>query len=272
MTNKNHELQKNAVVVIAYKETPSSSEISSFKQCLKILSQHHIILVFPSKLDISRYEDIAAKCNVTLLLAPFPDNNFKSVRTYSRLLLTTEFYERFLEYGYILIYQLDAWVFRDELEYWSQIGYDYIGAPFFVGHGLSRPDSPFLPYAGNGGFSLRCVASFINLLKKKVPYQHAISHSKDEKISEHPKDVFLNISVMSLFMDIPINEDLFFAEYGPQLDSNFKVAPPTKALAFSFEIQPSVLFAMNNFKLPFGCHAYKVYDWDFWKDKISLTD
>ncbi len=272
MTKKNYKLPKNAVVIIAYKNTPSSNEISSFEQCLKILPQHPIHLVFPSKLDISSYEDIAAKHNVTLLLTPFPDNNFESVRTYSRLLLTTDFYERFSQYEYILIYQLDAWVFRDELTYWSQAGYDFIGAPFFVGHGLSTPDSPFLPYTGNGGFSLRNVTSFINLLKKKVPYQHAISHSGEESFSTHPKTVFLDISVMSMFMDIPINEDIFFAEYGPQLDPNFKVAPPTIALAFSFEIQPRVLFSMNNFKLPFGCHAYKTYDWDFWKDKILLKD
>lgn len=30
-----------------------------------------------------------------------------------------------------MIYQLDAWVFNDELSSWCSLGYDYIGAPFF---------------------------------------------------------------------------------------------------------------------------------------------
>ncbi len=264
------ELQKNAVVIIAYSDTPSLSDISSFEQCLKILWQHPLHLIFPSKLDISKYQELAAKHNVALLLTPFADDNFTSIRTYSRLLLTTDFYEPFLEYNYILIYQLDAWVFRDELEYWAQAGYDYIGAPFFLGHGLSTEKSPLLPYAGNGGFSLRNVRAFVNFLKKKVPYQHEISSTATDSSSQQQQKILLEVSVMSIFVDIPINEDLFYAEYGPKIDPNFKVASPMESIPFSFEINPRVLFAANKGKLPFGCHAYKKYDWDFWKDKISL--
>ncbi len=77
---------------------------------------------------------------------------------------------------------------------------------------------------------------------------------------------------MSIFVDIPINEDLFFAEYGPEIEPNFKVAPPETAVAFSFEINSQVLFAMNNFQLPFGCHAFMKYNWKFWQDKIKLDE
>ncbi len=272
MTKHHNHVQKSAVLIIAYKKNPSPDEICSFNQCLKVLFQHPIHLVFPATLDISTYKELAAKQNSTLLLTPFPDHNFNSVRTYSKLLLTTDFYERFLAYTHILIYQLDAWVFKDELENWSQAGYDYIGAPFFVGHGLSTATSPLLPYAGNGGFSLRCVASFIHVLKKKVPYQHTPPPSATNASSPAPESIFLHVSVMSIFMDIPINEDLFFAEYGPKIDPSFHVAPPEKAVAFSFEINPRVLFAMNNHKLPFGCHAYKKYDWNFWMDKIPPNE
>ncbi len=272
MTEEKRNAHKNAVLIIAYTQTPSPSDIASFEQCLKILSNHPIHLVYPTKLDTSLYTGLAAKHNITLHLSPFADNNFESVRTYSRLLLTTNFYESFLEYEYILIYQLDAWVFRDELEYWSQAGYDYIGAPFFVGHGLSTPNSPLLPYAGNGGFSLRHVAAFVNFLNKKVPYRHETAPSQTETSSAKQDAVILNVSVMSIFVDIPINEDLFFAEYGPSIEPNFKVAPPEEAVAFSFEIQPRVLYAMNKEKIPFGCHAYRKYDWEFWKDKIALEE
>ncbi len=273
MSDKNSVLHENAIIVIAYSSTPSSDDISSFEQCLKVLFRHPIHLVYPLTLDISKYEELALKHNISLHLTPFPDAHFESVKTYSRLLLTAGFYERFLQYKYILIYQLDAWVFSDELEYWSGAGYDYIGAPFFEGHGLSTAKSPFLPYAGNGGFSLRRVAAFVDLLHKKVPYQYNISSTKnDDTPAPSPENIFINVSVMSIFMDLPINEDIFFAEYGPTLEPNFKVAPPAKSIAFSFEINPRVLFILNNRKLPFGCHAFKKYDWDFWTDKIVLAE
>jgi hypothetical protein len=44
-------------------------------------------------------------------------------------MLSIDFYKRFRDYKFILIYQLDAYVFRDELEYWCEQDYDFIGAP-----------------------------------------------------------------------------------------------------------------------------------------------
>lgn len=38
-----------------------------------------------------------------------------SVDDYSILLQSHPLYERFADFDYMLIYQLDAWVFRDEL-------------------------------------------------------------------------------------------------------------------------------------------------------------
>jgi len=44
-------------------------------------------------------------------------------------MMSPAFYDAFKAFDYILIYQLDAFVFRDELEYFCSLGYDYIGAP-----------------------------------------------------------------------------------------------------------------------------------------------
>lgn len=44
-------------------------------------------------------------------------------------MLSAEFYDRFAAYEYVLIYQLDAFVFADRLAEFCQMGYDYIGAP-----------------------------------------------------------------------------------------------------------------------------------------------
>ena len=41
------------------------------------------------------------------------------------------------------------------------------------------------------------------------------------------------------------------------------------ALRFSFEVNPKSLYKMNNDKLPFGCHGWRKYDPDFWKQFIK---
>jgi hypothetical protein len=57
----------------------------------------------------------------------------KMFLTYSQLLMSKEFYELFIEYDYIIIYQLDCFVFKDSLENWLYTGFDYIGAPWVDG-------------------------------------------------------------------------------------------------------------------------------------------
>ena len=60
----------------------------------------------------------------------FDDRFFRNPVTYSRLLTMAGFYECFKRYEYMLVAQLDAWVFSDRLDFWCGKGYDYIGAPW----------------------------------------------------------------------------------------------------------------------------------------------
>ena len=77
-------------------------------------------------------------------------------------MLSSEFYRRFSKFEYILIYQLDAFVFKDQLNYWCKKGYDYIGAPWFEGFHLTKTGVNIIG-VGNGGFSLRRVKTHIDL-------------------------------------------------------------------------------------------------------------
>jgi len=157
--------------------------------------------------------------------------------------LNGAFYERFVHYEYILIYQLDAYVFRDELEYWCNRGYDYLGAPWFDGFNLADNDSKLLDIAGNGGLSLRKISSFVKVLSAR---------GDSKKIIEE-------------YIKSRQNEDLFFSQLAPKIDPSFKIAPPKLAMHFSFECLPKKLYQMIGGKLPFGCHAWERYDFDFWK-------
>ena len=151
-------MKKEAVVVIpAYKDELSVTEKISVQQAYRILNAYDICFMAPEKLR-------HVLENKGLRGEYFPDACFESIAAYSRLLLDKEFYERFSDYEYMLLYQMDAFVFSDRLHEFCQLGYDYIGAPVHRIYGW-----PYnLSTVGNGGFSLRKISSCIDVLEKKM--------------------------------------------------------------------------------------------------------
>src|SRR4029079_3572600 len=85
---------------------------------------------------------------------------------YNRLMNIPYFYRHFLEYDYILIYQLDTFVFENNLEEWCNMNIDYVGAPWINStwvNNLKKKISwidKFIYPVGNGGLSLRKVKLF----------------------------------------------------------------------------------------------------------------
>lgn len=216
---------KDVVVIIpVYKETLTDTEKVSFNRCLQVLGKYPIVLACPENLNLTEY---AGK---NLLFAPFDPSYFLSTKTYNKLMVSEEFYNRFVEYEYILIYQLDAFVFSDQLLEWCHKEYDYIGAPWLTAEGV--PNS-----VGNGGFSLRKTKSFLKIC------------SAFKRTAE----------------SYPYNEDGFWSTIAPQL-SSFTCPSPKDALSFAFEEQPDKCFQLTQQTLPFGCHAWPHYMkfWSTW--------
>ena len=255
---------KVSVVIPIYQNRWSENENLSLAQAIKILSRYPIVIVKPQSLDLSFIQNIYPQ----VTFENFDDKYFQGISGYNSLMLSTVFYERFLQYDYVLIYQLDAWVFRDELEYWCDKGYDYIGAPWIV-----KPKYNLLPMrifawlktkyykltgkifvqemrknkVGNGGFSLRKIQSFYRATLERT--------DKIEYFLEQPR-----IKGKTIF-----NEDFFWAVENP----DFMYPPHMEALRFSFDIYPHVCLKMNNKALPFGCHAWTYHkNINFWKDFI----
>ena len=216
------------IIVPVYKDEMSVLEKISYKQLHKVLGNYEICIVAPEYLHLS--EEIL-KSDVRVEW--FEKKYFQNVAAYSKLLLSVEFYERFIDYKYILIYQLDAFVFCDRLEYFCKLGYDYIGAPWLTGvceyENLERK----ILYVGNGGFSLRNVEKSIYAIKNKV---------KEYEIYRNR------------------NEDAFFSACDAE---DCRVAPVNVALEFAFERQIRGCFKQNHNRLPFGCHAWERYDLEF---------
>ncbi len=115
-----------AVVIPIYKETITELEIVALTQCMKVLSSHEIIIIAPVNIKIDNYKKYLVEYSVKYL----PEYHFKSHHNYDRMMLSKDFYYEFIRYKYILIYQLDAYVFSDKLVEWCQYGFDYVGAPW----------------------------------------------------------------------------------------------------------------------------------------------
>jgi hypothetical protein len=181
-------------------------------------------------------------------------------------MLSSEFYRRFHDSEYILIYQLDSFVFRDELSLWCAKGYDYTGAPWLKKTIYTLPiistlNKLFFRYdrfrnkkskqslynkVGNGGFSLRKIEAF---QKATIVYDSKIKDYLQQKRSH-------------LY-----NEDVFWATEVPE----FSYPSVTEALLFSFDKYPNYSFHLTNKRLPFGCHGwYKRKMKRFWKPVIGF--
>lgn len=275
-------MPKIVIVVPIYQNKISDSEQKSLLQCFKILGKYPVRFVCPKNFDISLYEQLLQGNNYDFSFERFDDKYFKSVPSYSKLMLTKNFYKRFTEYEFMLIYQLDAWVFNDELEYWCNQNYDYIGAPWFEGYDTANNNSNLLPIAGNGGFSLRKISSILKVLNVNLKrpksfkniYDACSKRKKISKILNIPVYFLKFISQKELFLPVwkttKLYEDIAYVEFAQKAWNDFRLAPPEVALQFSFETQPKRLYEMNNNKLPFGCHAWKKYEPEFWKEFIKF--
>lgn len=263
--------KKDIVVVVPiYLATLSQLEEISLKQCVHVLSDYSIVLIKPKSLNIefvlSRYPQLKVE--------EFSDESFKSLRAYNKLVLDSAFYQRFLKYNYMLIYQLDAFVFKDELLYWANQGYDYIGAPWLpwkrrhlnlwgryrllflynfyklVCPQQIRADDKYYYYqVGNGGFSLRKIKQMIEVTSY---YKSKIDDLLDDNKDFYPEDVFLLL------------------ELG---DNKYALKRPKfkRALKFSMEENPGWAYKHNHNQLPFGCHNwYRKGFLDFWTNFINL--
>lgn len=268
------------IVIPAYKKDLSKVEEASLRQCLKVLNKFDVCFLAPKSLDLSEYKKILNEYKKPFRVEVFEDYNFKSVDNYSKLMLKKEVYKPFLNYDKMLIYQLDAWIFKDELEYWCNQPYDYIGAPWFEGFTTDvTPETPLQKYAGNGGFSLRSVDKMYKLVSKNIdghiPFRIIYERSKKRKLISNiinfpvyvfkwlfQKEWFLSAwKYPQEFEDVMINRIVQYRK----LDW-FRLAPSEVAIRFGFEYQPEVLYKRNNNELPFGCHAFEKYNPEFYKN------
>jgi hypothetical protein len=241
MSKKNLQHADIVIVTPVYKATLSDAESKAIVQGRNILAAYQRVLVCPRSLDVSAYLHL----DIDLKVMRFDDYHFKSIKTYNQLMMSPSFYAQFRAFQYMLVYQTDAWVFRDELLTWCSKGYDFIGAPWVVVPASNKKtifnlSTLLLGKVGNGGFCIRNVATH---------YYSA-----------------LIFRFLSLFFTK--NEDFFWCYIMPKINPFYRVPSAEEALHFAFELIPSACFEKTNHQLPFGCHAWEKYEPEFWEHYI----
>jgi len=275
------------IIIPIYKINISEYEIISLKQCCAILGKHPIIFVTHNKLDCTVYNTICDESNISYKYEYFSKKYFSNISCYNSLLLSKRFYSRFINYEYMLIYQLDAYVFKDELEYWCKKGYDYIGAPWLkLNKSKTMPEFDNIQAIGNGGFSLRNIKKIITIHSFNISiisffhflYYNEITFNSLEDILFFIPKILFRVVLKSLKFIFHRqhefdNEDV---KWSKLIKKKGKFPSITEAVKFSFENFPEYLYQLNNGELPFGCHDwYKYYNLLFYKsilhDKLLIT-
>ncbi len=232
-----------AIVVPFYKTRLNELEMIAFNQLCYVLGDYPIYCVVPDSLD-----DLDCEHYGMVSVVKFSASFFSCVEAYSELCMSAEFYEAFLEYEYILIYQLDAFVFSNRLKEFCDKGFDYIGAPVpgWCWNNLGY-------HVGNGGFSLRNVSRCLEVTHNKPLIFNRFKEEYGDELAER----FL------------IVEDCFFSYCGYKDDIDFRVPDLIDAFSFSIEFNINGIYEKIEDHLPFGCHRWHDNRFNVWWPIIS---
>jgi hypothetical protein len=269
--SKDASAKKKVVIVIPiHSPSPSAYELISFRQCFAILGNHPIVVLSPEGMSVATYREVVADFNVLTIDPKWQAN----VLSYNKLKTSRFFYSLFKEYLFLLTYELDAFVFKDELLYWCDKNFDYIGAPWFENYNEDNPKAKLIG-VGNSGFSLRNVQSARKILQS-IYYKNPLEYEVDlitlcKARLKSPLRWLMNQfgENYTVQKNFHYHEDVFFSEIAPAYNKDYRVAPIEEAKKFSFELNPRLLYNLNNNELPMGCHAWWRYGFDFWKPHVE---
>lgn len=210
----------------------------------------------------------------------FDINYFKSIKTYNQLCFNLDFYQKFIDFDYILVCHLDViCLHSDYLQEIIDKNLSYIGAPAGKKNIFDRKRKKLWGrrFFCNGGFSLRKTSDFINVLKSNnlsFPFNYYT-------IYECMKSGF--IRYLKLYMktfnqkdinkakfftnNFYLHEDTFWTYFATIFYDKFKLPTTNEANKFCFDGDPYFFYKKNNYKLPMALHGH--YDYPDFLEKIE---
>lgn len=280
------EMIKPVVVVPIYRPDINYYEIISLRRTFSQLGSHTVTILSPESTIscISSMLERVLPADSTYRLHVVDDHWLSSHRAYNQLMLTELFYRHYSGFSHLLVCQLDAYVFEDQLLEWCNTAFDYIGAPL---HSSDDPAEFSRPLCvGVGGFSLRRIDAFLlalsanpqifrtdDLLERIAPFnlngklylliRFIISRLKGE--------CRLAVPGNRLAFSMGINEDVLYAKHLPRHFPAFNVADAHSGLAFSIDKQVEESLSILGGRLPFAAHAWWTFQDNLqaWKPLIQ---
>lgn len=228
------------IVIPVYRQL-TVYEYLSFQRLVHIFGkseyQNNIYIVTHQGISTHEFRNIYNKIQVIYIDEQYFKNGIVG---YNKLIGSSSFYNIFINYKYILIHQLDCFVFYNNLKYFIDLDYDYYGAPIFNVVEKDKQGNIKFKFpkvmVGNGGFSLRKVKTFYDFCKQNGDQ---IDH----------------------------NEDVFFCYFHKE---HFNICPINIAKEFAFDCFPNKVFEEVK-KLPMASHGYQKMGIQ-WLDKIMNTN
>lgn len=264
------------IVIPYYKDTINNYEKISWQSLLKYYPDIPKVVVMPRGVNSPVSHESILK---TEYLDP---SYFRSVSTTNKYYLNKQFYKRFITYKYILLFELDCLIVKDELNYWLSQNFSYIGAPTVKKSLLDRKNRKpnKLKYFCNGGFSLRKVHDFINVLDSQsinllnnYTWRELL---KVWKIIKFTRLLYKSYKSKKLAQYFARNyyqhEDVFWSYFAKLFSKDFKNADSknlTYLAQFAIDTGPQFVRSKINYGHPFAYHKLYAYDHALWDE---LTD
>lgn len=255
-------MNKLKIIIPVYRATLKPEEEGAMDNNIRMLSRWTVVLLKPKGLDISWMEKKYPQAEVVEVSDEWLGTK-RGVAGYNAMMMSADFYRMFSDCEFILICQTDAWIFRDETVEWMSRPFDLVAAPW-----ITWPLYSYFPFSlftvlrrrltprnkmlrsdtyghvGNGGLSLRRVASFISVCET------------------HAREAVEFIEARNSMH----NEDVFFALVTTEL----RVPTTEEAMTFAIDVKPTVCYKKLGNSLPMGCHGYRHRSrWGFWKRFIK---
>lgn len=247
------------ITIPLYKETLNSNELISLNRIRQLFKDYQLVFLAPDQLDLSTNKIFLNNSKISVKY--FEKKYFSSIQGYNKLLLSPFFYKLFLDYEFILIYQLDAFIFQNNLHEWCTKSYDYIGAPWYD---TSNSFRFYQKMAKSNNL-------FINCLKNRIDFNKGEKiHVGNGGLSLRKVKTFYNISKWLQFIEpnlfkYKINEDFVWSILVTKYFKKFRVPTFEEALKFSVEENPKTSLELLGGNLPFGCHAWEKHDINVWR-------
>lgn len=240
-------MKQFCIVIPVYKDKLDCIEKISIERLIQVIGDKNypIALVCPESLNVDIYKEYIP----SLIVERFEDKYFESTATYSQLCINYDFYDRFSKYEYMLIYQLDCYLFYDAIEKWCDQGFDYIGGPIVSTDcgwdTVKNAQKKYQPYVGNGGFSLRKIEVFKDICDPNGELRTTYKLTDDKLANIKWEDKYFCNDLYNLYkMNIPQYHE---------------------AVWFALDMSVDVIYGYFGWQgTPMGCHS-----WDknirYWK-------